>query len=137
LGGGGLQPAGIGIDAVVVFRTTLFKRYPGTIVYLYKAAPNWKSPPDKTPLVEAQKIWPTFTGVIGDDVTFFGFPVTPAAMADHWIVLEEPVTGYRFYTENPLTGLPYGQVGQTAAEYAKTTFAVPVRVMIGALLETM
>jgi hypothetical protein len=136
LGGGGLQPADIGIEAVVVFRTTLFKRYPGTVVYLYAAEPNWKSPPDKTPLVEAQKIWPTFTGVIGDDVTFFGFPVAPAAMADHWVVLEEPVTGYRFYTEKK-DGTLFGQVGNNAAEYAETTFVVPVRVMIGALLETV
>jgi hypothetical protein len=34
---------------------------------------------------------------IGDDITFFGFPVPPEALKDHWVVLEEPPAGYRFY----------------------------------------
>lgn len=131
LGGAALQPAGIGIEAVIVFRTRLFKRYPSTVVYLYPADSNtWPTPPTNMP---ATKIFPTFTGTIGDDVTFFGFPVAPAALADHWVVLEEPPSGYRFYTEKH--GLPLA-VGDHAADYAMNRFAPPVRVLIGALLES-
>ena len=130
LGGAGLQPAGLGIEAVVAFRSRLFRRYPATVVYLYEKALNWLTPPDDMP---GAKIFPTFTGNIGDDVTFFGFPVAPAALLDHWVVLEEPPSGYRFYTEkngDPLV------VGNNAADYAKNRFALPVRVLIGALLES-
>jgi hypothetical protein len=131
-GGASLQPAGVGIEAVVVFRTRLFRRYPATVVYLYKADPNWPTPPDNMP---GTHVFPTFTGTIGDDVTFFGFPVPPSALADHWVVLEEPPSGYRFYTEkhgDPLP--PIG--GSDAAIYAYNRFALPVRVLIGALLES-
>jgi hypothetical protein len=85
------------------------------------------------PLAPARRIAPTFAGTVGDDVVFFGFPVAPAALATHWVVLEEPPSGYRFYTEDR-AGAVIGEVGATAAEYAVKTFAVPVRVMIGRLL---
>ena len=68
-----------------------------------------------------------------NNVTFFGFPVAPAALADHWVVLEEPPSGYRFYTEKH--GLPLA-VGAHAADYAMNRFAPPVRVLIGALLKS-
>lgn len=130
-GSAALQPAGVGIEAVVVFRTRLFRRYPATVVYLYKADPNWPTPPDDLP--GPNRIFPSFTGTIGDDVTFFGFPLPPSALADHWVVLEEPPSGYRFYTEK--IGGPIA-IGNDAAEYAYNRFAPPVRVLIGALLES-
>jgi hypothetical protein len=145
LGDAALQPNNLGSEAVVVFRTRLFRRYPATVVYLYKADTAWTLPVDDVPLADADKRWPTFTGTIGDDVTFFGFPIKPSELAGYWVVLEEPVTGYRFYTEKPTAqpSLPeghadtlYGQVGNNAAQYARTTFVVPVRVMIGKLMES-
>jgi hypothetical protein len=146
LGGPGLQPTGVGAEAVVLFRTPLFKRYPKTVVYLYKAgtpAADWTTPNQTNPnLVEAAKVFPTFTGKIGDDVVFFGFKVTPAELAHHWVVLEEPPTGFRFYTEdfhdagpgNPDPPIQKAVDATSAADYAYETFAVPVRVMIAELI---
>ena len=138
--------SGAGESLVVVFRTELFRRYPTTAVYLVSAlsgaAPDWSKVPSPDDPSWAP-IDPTFTGKIGTDVFFFGFPVAPAAAADHWLVLEEPPPGYRFYTESPssLDGCEYQKLFADAAsandgaEYAVRTFATPVRVFLGALLE--
>ena len=45
LGNAALVPPGRSAEAVVAFRTSLFRRYPATVVYLYPAARHW-SPPD-------------------------------------------------------------------------------------------
>lgn len=135
LGDRALSPGGRGAEAVVAFRTPLFRRYPATVVYLYPAAGNFQPPPDDTALdpPPARKD-PTFTGTIGDDITFFGFDVDPAALASHWVVLEEPPAGYRFaHKDNvppPFPGLP----DTNSANYAYNRFALPVRVLIGPLL---
>jgi hypothetical protein len=138
------DPTG-GENLVVVFRTELFRRYPATAVYLVSAlagaAPNWNVVP-KPGDPGWKPIDPTFTGNIGKDVVFFGFPVTPAAAADHWLVLEEPPPGYRFYTEAPppldacqRQTFNAGAAAKNGAEFAAARFATPVRVFLGALLE--
>lgn len=129
-GGPGLAPANLAIEAVVVFRTTLFRRYPETVVYLCPDT-DWDPPTEQ---VLVGKVFPSFVGRIGPDVTFFGFPVSPSALKRHWVVLEEPPDGRRFYTEKANVPQP-DQNPQDAAKYAEDTFAVPVRVMIGNLLE--
>jgi hypothetical protein len=132
LGGAGLAPAGLGIEAVVLFHTPLFRRYPATVVYLYERDAGWTPPPSDQPLDEAKKHYPTFTGKIGPDITFFGFQVEPAALANHWVVLEEPPAGYRFYGKKDDTVMPT-TAATTGAAYGSGTFASPVRVMIGKL----
>lgn len=125
-----------GTEAVVVFRTTLFRRYPGTVVYLYRDT-DWVPPPAGQPLAEADKRYPTFTGTIGADVTFFGFPVPAEELAHYWVVLEEPPSGYRFYSTKQQNGVPVpvpAGGAASGADFAVKTFAVPVRVMIGRLL---
>ncbi|MEL1264432.1 hypothetical protein [Pseudoxanthomonas putridarboris] len=141
LGGPGLQPVGIGVEGVVVFRTRLFHRYPGTVVYLYdKLNGTWQAPADNEPVDPSRKTFPSFSGVIGDDIAFFGFPKTPQAMAGCWVVLEEPPSGYRFYTEKP-NGTQFpdhtGDLTWNAARFAHERFALPVRVMIGQLTEAL
>ena len=139
LGDASLVPDGHGAEAVVAFRTSLFRRYPATVVYLYPQTGNWTAPAatdDLTP----KRIEPVFTGTIGKDITFFGFPVAPEALADHWVVLEEPPAGYRFYsvgTTPPLPAAqpPAGDPDATSAFFAYRRFAVPVRVLIGKLLQ--
>jgi hypothetical protein len=120
---------GHGAEAVVAFRTPLFRRYPATVVYLYEAAADWKPPDHKVALDPTKRKDPTFTGTIGDDITFFGFAVPPADLATHWVVLEEPPAGYRFY-DIP----PPGPGDTNSAEFAYNRFATPVRVLIGPLL---
>ncbi|MDX2299945.1 MAG: hypothetical protein NW204_09490 [Xanthomonadaceae bacterium] len=135
LGGPGLQPGGLGAEAVVLFRTPLFRRYPATVVYLYPADPDFTPPADNDPMA-GRKEFPTFTGRIGTDVVFFGFKVKPEVLKDHWVVLEEPPSGYRFYTEKVEDGTAVGPPQGNAAEHAYRIFATPVRVMIGRLLES-
>jgi len=141
LGSKALAFGGRGAEAVVAFRTTLFRRYPATVVYLYSAIDDFTPPasnqvldlaPDPTQFGRKD---PTFTGTIGPDITFFGFPVPPEALANHWVVLEEPPAGYRFYekfqrTDEAPTALP----GDSAEVFAYNRFATPVRVLIGQLL---
>lgn len=132
LGSADLVPNGRSAEAVVVFRTSLFRRYPATVVYLYPAAPGWAKPDPSTSL-DGAKIAPTFTGTIGKDITYFGFPVPPAGLATHWVVLEEPPAGYRFYQE-PKVAAHAADVATSASNFAYQRFALPVRVLIGPLL---
>jgi hypothetical protein len=133
-GSDALVPPGRKAEAVVLFRTTLFRRYPTTLVYLYPA-PDWTPPKTDNPL-EDQRVLPTFTGTIGADVTFFGFPVDPSALATHWVVLEEPPAGYRFTQQVvlPPPPLPAGVAATAASTFAAYHFALPVRVLIEKLL---
>jgi hypothetical protein len=132
LGSPDLVPAGRAADAVVAFRTPLFRRYPSTVVYLYPAAANWVAP-DPNDDLTASKVFPTFTGTIGKDITFFGFPVAPSALATHWVVLEEPPAGYRFY-QKTVTSAGGGVPANSASNFAYQRFAMPVRVLVGPLL---
>jgi hypothetical protein len=124
-------PPGPTAEAVVVFRTSLFRRYPATVVYLSPATPPWVPPPANAAL-KAEK--PTFTGTIGNDITFFGFALPPEALLDHWVVLEEPPAGYRFYHDPPSPPAAAPGLAGSSSNFAFQHFAVPVRVLIGPLL---
>jgi hypothetical protein len=127
-----LPDASAGANLVVVFRTDLFRRYPTTLVYLapLQAAGNWVDTPD-VDTSSAQRVYPTFTGTIGTDVVFFGFPVPPAQGKVHWVVLEEPPHGPRFFTVAPK---PVVMPIVNGADYAAKTFAQPVRVFLGQVM---
>jgi hypothetical protein len=132
LGSTVFAPNGMGAEAVVVFRTPLFRRYPATVVYLYPMAGDWDPPLADTPLAGPDRKDPTFTGTIGPDITFFGFNVPPSALETHWVVLEEPPAGYRFYQQ--VQTPPPGPPRDDSANFAYSRFALPVRVLIGPLL---
>jgi hypothetical protein len=135
LGATSLVPPGRTAEAVVAFRTTLFRRYPATVVYLHPAKPNFPAPDPNDHL--ATRVPPTFTGTIGADITFFGFPLSPEALKSHWVVLEEPPAGYRFYQKEvspPPPPAPAGVAADSSSNFAYRRFAVPVRVLIGPLL---
>ena len=144
-GGASLTFTGAGQEAVALFRTPLFKRYPHTVVYMYPNGGTWDDS-KLTTLDQDLAVHPTFTGTVGDDVVFFGFPLPAADFANHWIVLEEPPAGYRFYNKPPdPRGAPgpddpsvvwsQRKAATDASLYAYDSFALPVRVMIGKLLE--
>ncbi|MBO4123115.1 hypothetical protein J5T34_20510 [Cupriavidus gilardii] len=132
LGGAALTPLTRASEAVVLFKTPLFRRYPDTVVYLYEARDGWPVPDPDEPLEASRKHFPTFPGRIGPDVAFFAFDVAPADLGKYWVVLEEPPAGYRFYSRIGQQELPSGPVADGAA-YGLATFAPPVRVMIGKL----
>lgn len=129
LGSTGLADRGHGAEAVVAFKTPLFRRYPSTVVYLFAADAIWTPPGANDVLDDSLRIEHTFTGTIGDDITFFGFPIPPQDLRSYWVVLEEPPSGYRFFAASDAL-----VADSSAANYAHNRFAPPVRVLIGPLL---
>lgn len=129
LGGPALVDGGHAAEAVVAFKTPLFRRYPATVVYLYAADAAFTPPGAGDVLVDANRVEHVFTGTIGADITFFGFPIDPGKLADYWVVLEEPPAGYRFFAQSAAL-----VADSSAANYAFNHFALPVRVLIGPLL---
>jgi hypothetical protein len=118
-------------DLVVVMRTPLFRRYPRTLVYLVPAVitgggPDWAADPDTS-----QRLLPVFQGTIGADITFFGFDLAPDLAARHWVVLEEPPHGVRFYNTGPAPAKSAAMAAAAdGAAFASAAFADPLRVLI-------
>lgn len=127
LGAPAHRPAGAtGRDLVVVIRGELFRRYPSTVVYLVTAVHGGVANFDIDPPAAAPRIFPSFQGRIGPDVTFFGFQgFDPEDIVSHWLVFEEAPSGFRF--ANDEVANPFTVDGATFADLA---FADPVRVLI-------
>jgi hypothetical protein len=114
-------------DLVLVFRSDLFRRYPNTLVYAAPAVldggePDWTADP---PFADGDRLFPTFQGSIGDDITFFRFELQPAQARRFWIALEEPPSGYSFRNDQTV-----GAGVNDGATFADITFSNPVRVLI-------
>ena len=59
-------------DAVILFHSELFHRYPKTLLYLVAAGSDGGAPPaERDP---DERSYPGFRGVVGERVAFFGFP---------------------------------------------------------------
>lgn len=128
-----------GASLVVLLRTELFRRYPATLLYLLPtgdpAAPNFDHPENHHNL---PRVYPAFQGRIGEDVTFFGFStVTPLEALGHWVVLEEPAQGFRFWGRKARGGPVPEEVLADAlasaaggADLASRTLSDPIRIMI-------
>jgi hypothetical protein len=136
LGDGSHQPPGAPITRfVVVLRTPLFRRYPDTLIYLVPADVDLSlPPPDPTAAVH---IPPVFVGEVERDVPFFGFPVPPGIVVDHWVVIEQVPHGYQFANleaSNPAS--PQFEPGHDSTgatdggDWARRTFVAPVRVFL-------
>lgn len=129
-------PGAGGTQLVLVFKSEIFRRYPETVVAAVKAKLDAGEPsfteanaPDGT----QDKVWPVFQGSIGDDVTFFGFPLTPTQARAYWLVLEEPPAGLRFRSDlaDPVVVADIPAVGlDTGGGYAVTRLNDPTRVLI-------
>ena len=129
---------------VIVFRSDLFRRYPGTLVYLFKPQPgdvldDWlKATPDlgeveaAKPTGERRFFGPTFVGVLTPEVTFFAFDVRPETLDKYWLMLGEPPAELRFRSDKT----PAQVTVTHSATFAATTIDEPTRVAIsGAWLE--
>jgi hypothetical protein len=109
---------------VLVFRSDLFRRYPETLLYVVPAKlqnnkPDW----NQNPALATGRRFPTFQGRISDDALFFGFDMEASDIATHWVVLEEPPSGYWF--ENDTTS-----GAKDGATFAKDVLHEPTRVLI-------
>jgi hypothetical protein len=144
----GTTPSGAPADQfVLLLRSSLLRRYPNAIIYLTAAAGPSAAP----------DILPIFNGSMAPDITFVGFPITPAAAIGsasspgYFVVIQEHPTEPRFGldaavssalsgkshlsigTQAP-TGLPLkGHTwGRNSAHMAEITRRLPVRITIHA-----
>jgi hypothetical protein len=118
-------PPPVGTDLVLVFRGSLFRRYPKTLVYVaptptVNGQPDWNADP-----LFGERLLPTFLGSIGEDIAFFRFDLDPQSARAWWVVLEEPPSGYSFRSD-----VPVGAGVQNGADFADTTFSDPIRVLV-------
>jgi hypothetical protein len=132
-------------DLVLVFRTDLFRRYPRTMVYLVRTAPNPDPALLATPTfsfaaadkANRQFLGPIFQGALANDVVFFSFDVDPSTLDQYWVVLDEPPSELRFRSVDAASK-PLGAAAATAAAFATATIDEPTRVgMDGANLEEL
>jgi hypothetical protein len=123
----------VNANLVLVVRSDLFVRYPATLVSAVPAVrdangnPLW-GPANKPPET-AVRSWPIFQGSLGQDMTFFGFDLTPAEARNYWVVLEEPSSGYRFRNDGS-NGSNGSTTATNGAGFAAATLNVPTRVLI-------
>jgi hypothetical protein len=128
-------------DLVIVFRTPLFRRYPGTQVYLRTIlrtipAPEdevLKLPPIFDPTIADHDLGPIFQGSLTNDVVFFIFNVSPDDLKGFWVMLEEPPADLRFRVpRSDLSANPPSPVPDpaTSATFGKSTLDHPTRVAI-------
>lgn len=93
---------------VLLIRANLFLRYPNAVVSAVKA--QWSPDPQGTGKIRTlttTRVYPSFRGEIGTDVTFFGFTISdpfgvadPTANRPGWyFVIEEHLTEPRFGLE--------------------------------------
>jgi len=128
----GVQPLGKRTDpnitdpdrVALIIKGTLLRRYPNTAVYAWKRA--GAAPPgsvklqknaDGEPLNADSIQLPVFAGTIAPDITFFGFDIDRADIAQWCFVLEEQMTEPRFGFDVPVP--PPGQSARQHAEGAR------------------
>lgn len=105
---------------VVCIRSDLFRRYPGTLVYLTGPAPPAK--PSSADF--SNHIPPAFVAQLSSNLLLFAFPVEPEDLRRHWLVVEQQPPGFRFDRgSDPGPASP-------AAERAKEMLVRPVRVAL-------
>jgi hypothetical protein len=119
-------PSAASADLVVLFHTPLFREYPGTVVSLVPAAPlgsggpDWGADPD---LADVQ--YPSFQGQLTPELRFFGFDLDPTLASDRWVMLEETLSGRRFFN-----AAARASTADNGADLAAQTVSPPRRVLI-------
>jgi hypothetical protein len=98
--------AGQKSEAVLLLRSELLRRYPGSIVYLCRAKQAGK----EFVLDDGTIVVPTFRGDLPPDVTFVGFPVEPGVLRGNgdpwWFVIAQPPSEPRFGLDDPSDQTP-------------------------------
>jgi hypothetical protein len=83
-------------EAVLLLRSELLRRYPGSIIYLCRA----KQVAETLELDDDTIELPVFRGDLPPDVTFVGFPIEPEVLRGNgdpwWFVIAQPPTDPRF-----------------------------------------
>jgi hypothetical protein len=99
------RPAGeVANLLVVVIRSPILRRYPGTGVYLLAPSVDVQQLiATSTAPPEAERVLPIFKGALEPDLHYIGFPRTPKQAEGHHLVFEEPMAEPRFRLESPLS----------------------------------
>ena len=82
---------------VVAFCTDLFRRYPGTLVYLAPPVGDW----DDADTSPAKRRPPVFSARITPRLVLYAFDVPPESLATWWVVVEQQPPGLRFARDVP------------------------------------
>jgi hypothetical protein len=94
-------------EAVLLLRSELLRRYPGSIIYLCRAKTGVDGQPQ---LDDTSLIPPSFRGDLPPDVSFIGFPITPDALRTTndpwWFVIAQPPSEPRFGLDDWSTQTP-------------------------------
>ncbi len=97
-------------EAVLLLRSELLRRYPGSIVYLSQATEQNTPSGARLVLNEGSTRLPVFRGDLPPDVTFVGFPIQPEELRTGsppwWFVLAQPPTEPRFGLDDPADDTP-------------------------------
>lgn len=98
--------AGQDPEAVLLLRSELLRRYPGSLVYACRA----RRQAGLLMLDDDTIVLPAFRGDLPPDVTFVGFPLTPSELRapgdPWWFVIAQPPSEPRFGLDEPAAGTP-------------------------------
>ena len=93
-------------EAVLLLRSELLRRYPGSIVYLSRATQQGS----QLALDDGTTVLPAFRGDLPPDITFVGFPITPDELRapgdPWWFVIAQPPSEPRFGLDEPADDTP-------------------------------
>ena len=90
---------------VLLIRGQLLERFPNLSIYAYKVVgtekrPGGTSPPpaddDPSEMDPAKVIVPVLQGHLARDITYVGFPISPADIDQYFFIIEEHMTEPRF-----------------------------------------
>jgi hypothetical protein len=93
-------------EAVLLLRSELLRRYPGSIVYLCRA----RQVGEELVLDDDTIVVPTFRGDLPPDVSFVGFPIAPDQLRGNgdpwWFVIAQPPSEPHFGLDEPADDTP-------------------------------
>ncbi|WP_030231457.1 hypothetical protein [Streptomyces sp. NRRL S-350] len=111
---------------VIAFRTDLFRRYPGTLVYLAAQHDDWK----KADIEPGLRKEPAFAARITPDLVLYAFDIDPGTLADtYFVVVEQAPPGFRFRS-TAMTPLVNGTPSGPSQTIAAQSLDPPVRVLL-------
>ena len=117
-------------QVVLMIRSELLRRYPNTLLYAVPTEPGGTTPVLDDPAMERL---PIFSGLLGADLSYFGFDLTPQeALGSNgqpgwFFVLQQQLTQACF---GPAPGTP--PPGNTSADVAAVSLRPAVRVVLDA-----
>ncbi|MBV6701577.1 hypothetical protein KV557_31455 [Kitasatospora aureofaciens] len=111
---------------VVAFRTDLFRRYPGTLVYLAPQQNDWQ----QADISQGARKEPAFAARITPSLLLFAFDIDPPSLATtYFVVVEQAPPGFRFRS----SAMPHpndGTVAGPSQSVAAASLDPPVRVLL-------